>query len=296
MKKVKINSSFMHMLKARMIHKLGRNLSDDDRIKIIESGKKDAMAFIKLSTGEIFFHRFFKDPLYEVFTRYIYSHYEIDKKPHPVYGIHRNHTDNLLKLKVNEKIRKNLLEKMPIKKDDTVLELGAFCGFGTMKLSKLVGKDGKVIAVEADPTNYKILNQNILANNIENVLTINKGIWSKKGSMQLFKEKNQRNSLVVDLLESPDSNEKIDIDTVDNILSENQIMDIDFVTMEINAAEVEGLKGMKNTLEKKYLRIIAAGWYNYEGKPEWQLMKTMLENNGFQVFIGVQNRVFAIKG
>lgn len=292
---MKINTSLTHILKAKMRQKFGIKTSDENSLKITEEGKEDGLPYIRLNDGKIFFHRFFNSPLTEVNTRYKYSHYEIDKKPHPNFGVHLNHIDNLHNLKINEKIRKELLTKLPIKSGDIVLELGAFCGYGTMKISEMVGEKGKVIAVEADKINYKILEKNVLKNNFKNIKIVNKGIWNSKGKLSLFKESNQRNSLVKDLLNNVESDEMIEVDTVDNILKDLEIERVDFVTMEINAAEIEALQGMKKVLSQKNIRIIAAGWYEYEGKEAWRKMKEILEGFGFTVYLGVQNRIFAYK-
>jgi len=285
----------MHILKARIRLKLETKTSGEDNLKIIESGEEDGYPYVKLNSGEIFFHRFFKSPLTEIYTRNVYSHYEIDQKPHPKFGIHLNHVDNLLNLKVDENTKKNLLDNMPVKEGDVVLELGAFCGFGTMKLSKLVGEKGKIIAVEAEKINFKILEKNIQSNKIKNVVVINKGIWNKKGKLALFKEFNQRNSLVADMLKKVQSQDEIEVDTVDNILSELNVEKVDFVIMEINAAEIKALEGMKKTLSQNNIRLVSSGWSKFEGKWTWKKIKEILTENGFSVYIGVQKRVFAIK-
>jgi len=292
---VKINSSYMHILTAKLRQRLGFTSTNQVHLEIIETGENEKYPYIKLNNNQIFFHRFSESPLREIFTRHVFSHYEIDRKPNPTYGTDRNHVDNLLNLKVDNKIKKFLLENMPIKQGDIVLELGAYCGFGTMKLSQLVGENGKVIAVEADKINFEILKKNIHSNNIKNVIPINKGIWNKKGTLTLFKELNQRNSLVEGLLENIESKDEIEVDTVDNILSELKMDRIDFITMEINAAEINGLKGMQKTLSKNNIRLVSAGWYDFEGKPAWITIKEILSKQGFSVYIGVQNRVFAIK-
>lgn len=295
MKNIKINSSLMHIFKAKIRQKLGVNGNEENSVSIIKEGSEDGFPYIKTNEDKIFFHRFFKSPLNEVNSRYKFSHYEIDKKPHPKYGIHLNHIDNLLNLKINDYERKKLLERFPIKTGDVVLELGAFCGFGTMKLSNMVGEQGQVIAVEADKINYKILEKNIKNNKLTNVKILNKGIWNSKGELSLYKESNQRNSLVEELLDNVENSEKIEVDSIDNILKKFEIKQVDFVTMEINAAEIEALKGMGNVLSQDNVRIIAAGWYEYNGKPAWKEMKKILEKNGFTVYIGVQNRVYALK-
>lgn len=290
---INFNSSLFHVIKAKMYQKFGLKIPEEKKIKIVKKGI-DVYPFVKLKTNKIFYYRDIKDVLLEIFTRYEFSHYEIDHPAHKKYGIHRSHIDNLTNLKVDDKTREFLLEKMPIKKGDVVLELGAYYGFGTMKLSELVGDEGKVVAVEADKVNYEILKKNIQSNNISNVITINKGIWSKEGKGTLYKIKNQANSLVPKLLKNSSQSE-IEIDTIDNILSSCGLDKVDFVSMEINGAEKEALLGMSNTLLQKKLRLVAAGWYEYNSKLSHHHIVDILQKNNFKTFVGVQNRVYALK-
>ncbi len=291
--KLKLNKSAFDLAKARISTKF-RNKENDEKIKILEKGVDSKYAYARLSNGLTFYDLTMKSLITNIFSRYHHSHYELITKPSK-YAIHLSHIDNLLNLPISEEKKNFLKSKMPIKEGDIVLELGAFRGFGTIKLSELVGKDGLVIAVEASKENYNILQKNILSNNINNVKTINKGIWSKTGKSFLHKEKDQRTSLVSNLLKNKGSHEEINIDSVDHILTELKIDKVDFITMEINAAEVEALKGMTKTMSNKNIRIVSAGWYNYNGIPAWKSLKDILEKYDFQVFIGVQNRVFAIK-
>ncbi|MBA7582890.1 hypothetical protein ES708_24828 [subsurface metagenome] len=60
-------------------------------------------------------------------------------------------------------VRKKHLD---IRKDDVVLELGAFTGYYAMKASQIVGNSGKVIAIEAIKENFEILKLNIEKNNL----------------------------------------------------------------------------------------------------------------------------------
>lgn len=291
--KLNFNKSGFDLLQGKISQKLNPNLKNY-AINILEKGTKDGLAFIRLENNLVFFDTDMKSLLTSLVFRYHQSHYEINKnfKKH---GIHLSHVDNLLNLPADSESKDYLLKNMPVKKGDTVVELGAFRGFGTIKLSQLVGKEGKVIAVEASEHNYDILKKNIEENNISNVSIINRGIWSTKGQLTFYKEKNQRNSLVKGLLHKSQNENEIEVDTVDNILAEQKIEKPDFITMEINAAEVEALRGMKNTLSKKGIRLISAGWYDYNGKPAWTIMKKLLEEYGFSVYVGKQNRVYGIK-
>ncbi len=291
--KLNLNKSGFDLLRGRILQKLNLDIKKYG-IDIIEKGIKDDLAFVKLQNNLVFYDTDMKSLLSSLIFRYQQSHYEINKN-FKNSGIHLSHVDNLLNLPVEPELKKYLMNNMPIKPGDTVLELGAFRGFGTIKLSQLVGNNGKVISVESSKPNFEILKKNIDVNKISNVSIINKGIWNKKGMSLLYKEENQRTSLVKDLLKKSKNEIEIEVDTVDNILLENKIKKPDFITLEINAAEVEALQGMKNTLSEKGIRIISAGWYNYQGKPAWKLIKKILEDYEFSVYIGKQNRVYAIK-
>ena len=65
--------------------------------------------------------------------------------------------------------------------------------------------------------------------------------------------------------------------------------------MEINGAEIEALQGMEKILSQNKLRIIAAGWYEHNNELSFKKLVSILEKNHFKVFVGVQNRVYALK-
>ena len=63
---------------------------------------------------------------------------------------------------------------------DIVVDVGAHIGLYTIIASKRVGPNGKVIAIEADPSNFEMLNRNIQLNNLTNVLALNYAVYSKE--------------------------------------------------------------------------------------------------------------------
>lgn len=63
-----------------------------------------------------------------------------------------------------------------LKEGDLVLDLGANIGAFAVLASKIVGKDGKVIAVEPNSADYGMLVQNIQRNNCQNITPVNLGV------------------------------------------------------------------------------------------------------------------------
>jgi len=68
---------------------------------------------------------------------------------------------------------------------DTFIDIGANIGFYSLLTSYMVGSNGKVISIEADPTNFDRLVENILFNKANNIVPINYGVSDKTESIQL---------------------------------------------------------------------------------------------------------------
>ena len=68
-----------------------------------------------------------------------------------------------------------------LNKGDIVIDIGAFSGDTPILYAHAVGEKGKVIAFEANPNAYKVLEVNSKLNNNLNIIPINKAITEKKG-------------------------------------------------------------------------------------------------------------------
>lgn len=235
---------------------------------------------------------------YEIETRYLFSHYDIDKSAPKDLRVHKNHNDTLLNISVDEDTKTFLLDVMPVKKGEVVLELGAYEGFGTLRLGDLVGEDGKVIAVEADRQNFKALCRNIIANNyVDIVFPIGGTIWGELDDKKFLKGfSNQANSLVSDVITNCKYIDNTVTVTVDSLIERFNLPEVDVVFMEINGAEAEALKGMKSILKQDKCRIVAAGWYEHGGEKVYSLITKHLVDLGFNVLVGNLGRVYAFKG
>lgn len=67
----------------------------------------------------------------------------------------------------------------------TVLDVGAHVGYYTLLAARLLGPEGRVIAVEADPDNAALLAANVARNRAGNVEIVKAAAWNQTGRVAL---------------------------------------------------------------------------------------------------------------
>jgi FkbM family methyltransferase len=264
-------------------------------MKIVKQGKQGDLHYVILDNEVIFLSKN-KKIVHDVFVRYDCSHYDIDKFPEDKFlDIYKYHKDKIQTIPdINDLTKAHLLEVMPVGEGDIVLELGAYFGFGTLKLSEMVGPSGIVIAVEGDEENFSILKKNIDINQRENVIPINCGVWSSEGELDFYRV-NDPGKTVYKHVFRKTKKSSIHVNTVDNILAALSIPGVDFIAMEINLAEIEALQGMKNVLSQDNIRLISAGSHSLKRKQACYWIEEILRDYGFSTYIGLKKMVYAHK-
>jgi FkbM family methyltransferase len=185
---------------------------------------------------------------------------------------------------LNEIFNENVYENfIHINKGDIVVVAGAHLGLFTVKASKIVGDKGKVIAIEPEPGNLEILKKNIELNNLNNVIIVNKGIWSSKKHLKMnIGQYNRSHSFIKDHPEKTSQELILQVDTLDNILKELNIETVDFVKMDIEGSEIEALNGMEKVFKSKPSMAIAA-YHQFKGKETYLHVIKKMEDKNFQL-------------
>lgn len=176
------------------------------------------------------------------------------------------------------------------KQGDVVAEMGSFLGHYTIYLSKKVGENGRVIAIEPMPENIKILKKNIKANNLTNVTLVPKGVWHCKDELQFLQRKDDNQSGSIALNYEKGKTYSIPVDSLDNILNEANVNHVDFMLIQLNGVEIDALKGLQN-YNPSNLSIAAR--YNKGNENATEVIKETLESSNYEVFIVNDKFVFA---
>jgi FkbM family methyltransferase len=76
--------------------------------------------------------------------------------------------------------------KKYVNKDSNILDVGANLGYFTAHMSRLVGANGVVHAFEPEPGNFLLLEKNVRANNLDNVITHKIALGESDKTGELF--------------------------------------------------------------------------------------------------------------
>lgn len=133
---------------------------------------------------------------------------------------------------------------------DYVIDGGSCFGDTSLYFANEVGPKGKVFSFEFVPDNLNVLYKNIDLNPKlkKNIIVVEKPLWSDSTN-NLFVTENGPASQV--FMEEPAKYDfKVPTIAIDDYVKKNKIKKIDFIKLDIEGAELECLKGAKETILK----------------------------------------------
>lgn len=209
--------------------------------------------------------------------------------------------DPLNDFNISHKIKKKIARIFLLRKGDTVLDIGAHHGFGTLRMADYVGSEGKIIAFEADTISLSILNLNLSTLNNVIIVPIAVSNYKKKNDIFYYDNLPAGNSLQKEVLKDLGINtlvkKRVNIDTVDNVMKILGIKSVNHINITINGGEPEALDGASETIKSsEKIKITMPGWYVRDGKKLYKVLFNKLRDLGFrQIMIGKLGRVIAWK-
>jgi FkbM family methyltransferase len=152
----------------------------------------------------------------------------------------------------HEPLNTKLLAKN-LKKGMVCFDIGANIGYYTLLESKIVGDEGKVIAIEPSPVNFAQLQKSIQNENANNVELYQMAGGDQNGTIKFLLNSHSNLSRII-LNEEKSNPEGIIVDVpvkkLDSFLDEFSIKKLDFIRMDVEGYEFNILEGMRNSIKK----------------------------------------------
>ena len=147
--------------------------------------------------------------------------------------------------------------KLNIKQNDTILDIGANIGAHTLPLANLVGNNGRIIAIEPTIYAYNKLLDNIQLNpNLSKQITSVHSYLAESNEDSIEGQISSRWPIVNEKLTNqtdhggiPESTMGAAVTTVDQLVKDHNIKNLNWVKLDVDGNELKILKGAKKTMD-----------------------------------------------
>ncbi len=139
---------------------------------------------------------------------------------------------------------------------DTVLEAGLQNGKSSILFSQQIGSNGTVLGFEADPYNWELIQEAI--KQYPNVKLVRMGVWNKNSKVFFTVGKSGGSRIV-----SPGTPgaSQVDVTKIDDYLQRTGVAKIDLIKMDIEGAEMNALRGAKNTILRDHPKLMICTYH-----------------------------------
>jgi FkbM family methyltransferase len=145
--------------------------------------------------------------------------------------------------------------KQLVRPGDSCIDAGANAGHYTFALASVVGRSGRVVAVEANPAMASLIERSARLNDIENVVSIERrALWStSRETMRFLLSTNSSNTGTSSLVNhgvyvSPDTAVEVTTVTLDDLAREHRIDRVRLLKLDVERAEHQVLQGAEQLL------------------------------------------------
>jgi FkbM family methyltransferase len=152
-----------------------------------------------------------------------------------------------------------------------VLDLGACYGAFTIVASRLVGPEGKVIAVKPVEDNLRALQDNTAVNALANVLPVRAAIGDHDGELTIHLGPAVGAHSAV--MHSGGEEVRVPMRSVDSLVAELGLERVDLIKADVEGMEPDFLRGAAETIRRFRPHIVAAAYHFPEHR---ELLPTLL--------------------
>jgi FkbM family methyltransferase len=143
----------------------------------------------------------------------------------------------------------------------TFVDVGAHWGYFSLIMAEHVGTRGRVVAIEADPRIYAILERTVAMNDLPQIRTVYAAAAAESGVLSLIgydeHDNNWGTSRIAGGSGPLSGSYEVPARSLDDLLDESGLDSVDLVKMDIEGAEALALAGMSAGLRRgRYRRLL----------------------------------------
>ncbi len=187
--------------------------------------------------------------------------------------------------------------------DGVFIDVGANMGYCSLLMSRTVGEDGKIFAIEPSERDFLRLVDNVSLNKLSNVGVYRLAISDGYGRVKVSIAPEERSSL--NTLGTAFSNkgieelrsEEVIATTLDRFTEQEGIDRIDVIKMDIEGSEFKALRGAKESIERYRPTLIVGvnkNSLNANGSSIEDVVSTLKEFR-YKIYYPSENPIFALK-
>jgi FkbM family methyltransferase len=186
---------------------------------------------------------------------------------------------------LDARARDYFLQEYVPRPGDTVVDVGAGVGAEMHLFSSLVGRRGRLYAIEAHPKTYAQLLRTCRANRTHNVEPVQLAITDQPGEIVISDDQKH----IANTVMRRGDGLRVPADTLDGFVEARGIARIDFLKMNIEGAERLALKGMRKSIAMTDNVCICCHDFLADrpgGSPDMrtkELVQRFLVENGFDI-------------
>mgnify|MGYP001174417940 CR=1 FL=1 len=173
-----------------------------------------------------------------------------------------------------------------LKENMVCVDVGANIGYYSTLYSKIVGRNGKVLAIEPSPVNFEYLKNNLELQNFDNYLVFNCASGETEGTVRFLMDKRANKCMIVQNENEVSNNADIisvPVRSIDDIINESKVDRLDFVKFDVEGYEWFAIQGALKTIHTFRPSIQIEIHFNRLGDENTQKILEILKNENYQI-------------
>ena len=170
---------------------------------------------------------------------------------------------------------------------DVVVDAGAWTGHFTIVAARLVGPQGRVVAIEPQKVMCERLKSRLQRLGLKTVTVVNSALFNCTCELAVPSRNDSGFNVLAEAVIT-EKKELVNLRTLDDILAALDVKRVNFIKMDIEGAEIEALDGMHSTLSSMQPFVAIASYHWRDGAQTFSRVEEILRGFNYSARTGHQ--------